>query len=118
MKNVKIQGMSNGLVLHVVKASGETEGFIVANDGSEAYKQFRAAFDAASETPAEHEQRRTEEQTVSDPHEPRAEHRHQPEDPQRGQAGGGDLDEWLGGAIHDAISWLNSAEKKRHERRT
>jgi len=58
MKSIKVQALSNGLILHVHTSKGEQQ-FLVPNDKSSAYKSFaeacKEALDSVSETEPEPE---------------------------------------------------------------
>ncbi len=104
-KAMQIQGMTNGLVLHVQTGEGRSEGFIVSDDGSEAFKQFRAAFEAAADSANVPDEPHEAGAPNSEPH---------PEGPAEPGEFDGEFDEMFASAAGSFLNWLNAKERKRH----
>jgi len=114
-KTLRVQSMRNGLIFYVRK-NGEEEGQMIMDDGSEAYKAFREAFDACEDA-----------QAAEDTGDHRAsaggaEAEHEPE-PQEGPGidledlAGLDTGELAGRLLVGGLSWLNDKERQRKANR-
>jgi len=109
-KSLQVQALKNGLILHVLRKDRTSEGFIVADDGSEAFRQFQAAFDACEEQAIE---AGNYEENDSEPHS--NEYRDEPQ--YRHEGVNDDLAAFIGRAVNNGLRWVEENEKTRHSRR-
>ena len=108
-KSLQVQALKNGLILHVLRKDRTSEGFIVADDGSEAFRQFQAAFDACEEQAIEAD-------NYEDDSEPHSEYRdHEPQ--YHHERANDDLAAFIGRAVNNGLRWVEENEKTRHSRR-